>query len=423
MHVEKRWQVPSTLPVGLRSADGAGVLEEDLAGLGILLWDLAREVVRWGEAEPSSDVPRRDEVWVRAKLASLLTMVPDQETPLPALMEIAELPDRPTPPTRLRIALTARQLSSWAEGRGALATAAAFAQAAVALCPTNAGFAYALGRLLRRRADYPRAEEWLRRAVVSGRRVHDWRTCTDALGGLGNLHIQRGNYPRAERYHRRALGVARRQGLRDLEGQALLSLCGIAIEGGRLSDTNRYARAAYEAFGQNHVRLPVLAHDVAYAWMEHGGYFASALCVFEAVLPYTEGNERATVLADICRAAAGCGETERFERGWIEARDYIDSVINEEHLAQAQLDLARAASSIGCWERAEEAAQRSLDLATARSEARVRLAAEAVLEAITSERAVDIHQPPVDEVETSTEVKDLAVDFVLSLGGCALVGV
>ena len=107
----------------------------------------------------------------------------------------------------------------------------------------------------------------------------------------------------------------------------------------------------------------------------------------------------------------------------LEARDYIDSVINEEHLAQAQLDLARAASSMGCWERAEEAAQKSLDLATARSEARVRLAAEAVLEAITSERAVDIHQPPVDEVETSTEVIDLAVDFVLSLGGCVLVGV
>jgi tetratricopeptide (TPR) repeat protein len=395
------------------------VLAEDVAGIGVLLWDLARDVVLWAETPPQEVEEVFAPAAERMRMAALLSV---QTAPpvASAIATIARMGGDPRGARRELVGISCRRISGWAESGGAPETALVFALAAGYATPGDPAAAYQVGRLARRQAQYDRAKTWLHRAVLLGRQVKDWDSYGAALAGLGNFYMQRGDYPRARKYHTRCLRAARRHGLRSLEGDALHNLCVVAMDVGLIEEVNAHARAAYEVWGDRHPRLPILAHDIASAWMNEG-YFAPALQVFDAVLPHTAASERVTVLANICRASAGAGGVERFEGAWRAAWDFIGELTIKDHVPEGLLEMARGAATLCQWERAEKAAQLSLALATDRQEGRIRITAETLLDAIRHERTADARA--VLPAEVGEEARALARDLSVALSRGAAAGI
>lgn len=414
--VNRRWRVPPPPEGGFGAAEGAAVLEENAGGLGVLLWDVARDLVLWATSRPRERAELFAPAAERTRSAWLLSSALDPMLEA-ALLGLVRVTGQPSRASRERVAMACREIARWADTQGAVATANAFAHAAAIAVPANANLCYEAGRFARRCADYPRAERWLKRAILLGRQKGEWEAYAKGLLGLGNTFGQRGDYRRAKKYQLRCLYAARRHGIPALEGPACHDLCGASIEAGKIDEVNRYARMAYEAYGEGHPRLPVLAHDVAYAWM-NDGYFARALEVFEATLPHYTPAERVLVLADICRAAAGVGDVMRFEGYWRATWEWIEIWSGRDHVAQALLDLARGAALLRRWEWAEQAAEQSLVIATERREARIQFTAEAMLEAIRREHAAETYTAP--DPLTEQEVDALANDLVESLISCAV---
>jgi tetratricopeptide (TPR) repeat protein len=418
--MNRRWRVPPPPIGGLDAAVGAAVLEENAGSIGILLWDAARDVVLWSTSSRDELADLFAPAAERMRMTSVLTTMLDRKLES-ALQGLARLVGRPALANRERASMACREIAQWADDQGAIATAYAFAHAAALCCPGNARLSYEAGRIARRRADYGVAHAWLSRAALLGRQGRDWDTYARSFSGLGNSFIQRGDYPRARKYHLRCLRIASSHQLRELEADSCHDLCVIAIEAGQSSEATSYARKAYDLYGAAHPRLPMLAHDVAYSWMTEG-YFSRALEVFTAMLPFCDPTERRVVLSDICRAAAGTGDVSRYEDAWADTWDLIESRPDQHRVAEALLDLARGAGTIGHWDRGRRAATASLGLATERREAKVQFAAEATLEWIDREQSAS-RVSVVVEVAESQEVEELAADLVESLNNYATAGV
>jgi tetratricopeptide (TPR) repeat protein len=313
------------------------------------------------------------------------------------------------------VALACRRVSQWADDEGLLTTALAFAQAAATVTPGDAGAAFAVGKLARRRAEYARAETWFRRTIALARQIGDWATYSQAFLGLGSMYQQRGNLPAARRFLIRSMRAAQRNSLHSIEGMALHDLFAVAGEAERYEEAHQYARAAYEAYGPHHPAIPRLAQDVAYWWLSQG-HFAEAMPVLESVLPhFSQPDLRLNALGSIARAAGGLGQRERFRETWEAAHDLLRSTAADERAAQALLDMAHGAASLGLWDKGELAARDALEIGTRRNEARIRLTAESILESVRHHRAVEIRKNGARR-ESPAEVDTLlAEDFARSL--------
>lgn len=410
----RRWRTPPAITHGGEAFEGVGVLEEIKDPLGALLWQVVRDVYLWGSLPPDE----RGEVFVPGADGALLAMLRDAEvevqleTPLMGLVRLVGAPGTARPES---VAMACQHVAAWADGNGYSATSIAFAQAAAAAIPTDASAAYAVGRLARRRAEYARAETWFRRAIALARQSGDWTSYALAFSGLGNLYVQRGNYPAARRFHIRALRAARRHSLRQIQGGALHDLFVIAAAGGNAGEAEKLARAAFEAYGADHPRLPVLAHDIAYLWVEQG-HFGPALTVFEALLPHLRRHEdRMVGLANIVRAAAGAGDRRRFDEAWDEVWDGLARNEHTENAAQVLLELAHGAAHVGEFERAERAADRSARVARERGEAKVLLSAEAVVESARRSRAARTRTESPSRAAFHEESDAFAADLARSL--------
>ena len=410
----RRWRTPPAITHGGEAFEGVGVLEEIKDPLGALLWQVVRDVYLWGSLPPDE----RGEVFVPGADGALLAMLRDAEvevqleTPLMGLVRLVGAPGTARPES---VAMACQHVAAWADGNGYSATSIAFAQAAAAAIPTDASAAYAVGRLARRRAEYARAETWFRRAIALARQSGDWTSYALAFSGLGNLYVHRGNFPAARRFHIRALRAARRHSLRQIQGGALHDLFVIAAGGGNAAEAEKLARAAFEAYGADHPRLPVLAHDIAYLWVEQG-HFGPALTVFEALLPHLRRHEdRMVGLANIVRAAAGAGDRRRFDEAWDEVWDGLARNEHTENAAQVLLELAHGAAHAGEFERAERAADRSARAARERGEAKVLLSAEAVVESARRSRAARTRAESPARAAVHEESDAFAADLARSL--------
>jgi tetratricopeptide (TPR) repeat protein len=356
-------------------AEGADILQELPGDLGVLLWATLRDVMLYlggPAAERGALFPAGAGEARRAEIAAC-GVDPALWAPL---LVVAEMMEGPAEASRARVAHACRALARWAEG-DAPATRLAFSQAAALARPGDPRLALATARLARDAADHARAETWFRRAVKLAR-GKDWESYIRAFLGLGIMYYRGGNYPAAGVVAGRALRAARRRRLREMEGEAHHDLMLIAGEGNRPALVYQHARAALEAFGPQHRRLPFLAHDVACAWCDEGR-FDLALPVFERLLPsFPNPAERVRVLANATRAAGGAGARAQYE----EYRASVIALLRETpgaapSEAELMLLVARADNSMGEWRRAEEAALQSIERATARGENQNRLLAEA----------------------------------------------
>jgi tetratricopeptide (TPR) repeat protein len=170
--------------------------------------------------------------------------------------------------------------------------------------------------------------------------------------------------------------------MRREQAAALHDLFAVAVEMGQPVEAERLAEIALQVFGRRNRRVHVLAHDVAYFWMEQG-YYARALSIFQAVLPVTEKPiERLFVLADLARAAGGCSDIDLAEEASDEVRRLAAQPELEHGAARALIEIARAYVSLGDRKKAEVTARQAIRCATKFRESKVRFAAEALLDAL-----------------------------------------
>lgn len=410
----RRWRTPPAITHGAEPVEGLAVLDEVPGPLGFLLWQASRDVNLWAAVAPED----RAGLFVPGADASLHALIRSAgvdvqlESPLMTIVRMAGSPETARPEG---VELACQHIAHWADHQGFLATAICFGQAAALAVPMDAGAAYAVGRMARRRAEYSRAETWFRRAVALARQTGDWQSYALAFSGLGNLYMQRGNFPAARRFHVRALRAARRHSLRAIQGSALHDLFVLAAGANHADDAERYARGAFESYGPEHPRLPALANDLAYVWMERG-HFAPALTVFEALLPHmARQEERLVCLANIVRAAAGAGERRLFEQMWDEVWDGLSRDGGTENASQVLLELAHGAAQLGEVERAERAAERAVKTARDRGEAKTQLSAESVLDSVRRGRAARSRGAEVPRPAAPEDTELFATDLVRSL--------
>ena len=413
----RRWRTPPAILHGSEAFEGAAVLDEMQGPLGVLLFQLARDVYVWGATAPEERAglfgPRADE----ALAAMLRAADPDLqlESALLALVRVTGAPDAAT---EEQVAVACQHVAHWADQTGHLETAIAFAQGAAVVMPAEASLSFAVGRLARRRAEYARAETWYRRAIALARQSGDWSTYSMSFIGLGTLYLQRGKLSASRRFLLRALRTARRHSLRGVQGFALHDLAGLASEAGQPQEAERLARQAFEMYGPGHPRLVALAVDVAYFWME-AGRFRPALTVLQALVHHMQRREeRLMVQANLVRAAAGAGERRLFEQTWDEVWDRVSRMQYLENAATVMLELARGAAMLGEHERAQRAGERALQVARERGEAKVLLSAESVLDQTHRRRGVKgrvAAAPEPAEPETAARAESFALDLARTL--------
>ncbi|HEX7239286.1 MAG TPA: hypothetical protein VF263_03390 [Longimicrobiaceae bacterium] len=407
-------RVPPPLTRGSERFEGSSVLSEFEGDFGILLWQSLRNVLLWSTTETAKRKnlfsPGSEE---RRRVKLLSTEVEDSlRAPLAV---IARLLADPSGADRRRVTTSCQRIAEWAEERGALATALAFTQAAALTSSGDARLSYAVGRLARQRAEYPRAETWYRRAILLGRQSGDWESYALAFAGLGNLYMQRGSLPSAHKAHVRAYRAARRKGLRGVQGMALHDLLLIAVKRNEVREAEELAASALKAYGPKHRNLPALANDVTLFWMDQG-YYAPALVVLEALLPhFPRANGEMVVHGNIATAAAGLQDRERFDRAWQRGWELVSAPESQEHTATVSLTLAQAAVMLEEWERASTAAERALQVATLRQEAGVAASAQELLDALRERTAVPAVEVPAAEPWMADHAGTLATTFARSL--------
>lgn len=410
----RRWHIPPPLIHGSETLEGGGILQEWGNELGVVLWQTSRDVLLWATTEPQL---RSQTFSSQSRQPSLARPIEDGRADPRVRTAFALLDQLVEKAETLRdeqVARACRLISEWADEEGRLETALAFAQNAALASHGDAAAAFWVATVAVRLNDHARAEVWFRRAIGLARRARDWRMYSRAFGGLGNLYMRRGNLPAARRLHTRALRGARRGGMRGEQAAALHDLFGVAVETGQPSEAERFARQALEAYGTRNTRLNVLAHDVAYFWMENG-HFDRALAVFTAVLPLIDAPfERMFVLADIARAAAGVGKVGLAEEAAEEVWTLVAEAELEHGAARALLDLARGYVMLGDAENAEAAARKAIEFAGTFREAKVQFAAEALLDSLAAATPVDAVPSLTGPAEKAPGDK-LAAEFVRTL--------
>jgi tetratricopeptide (TPR) repeat protein len=410
---QRRWRVPPALKRGDEIFEGLGVLDELSGERGLVLWQSLRDALLWADAQDDERAALFSADAERTRMAMILAAQPAAEVEEP-MSVLARMLGEPTRISEEMVALACRRISQWSDDEGLLATALAFAQAAATVTPGDAGAAFAVGKLARRRAEYARAETWFRRTIALARQIGDWAIYAQAFIGLGNLYMVRGNLPGARRFLLRAVRAAQRNSLHSIEGAALHDWFVVAINADRAEEAQQLARRAFEAYGDQHPGLPRLAYDVAYWWITQG-YYARALPVVRSSMAHSaQPSDQLSAWGSIARATGGLGDRTGFREAWDACYDLLGSTSTAERAAEALLDMALGAASLGMWDKAEQAAREALETGSRRSEGRIRLSAEAVLDSVRHHRTVET-QRSVVRPEVVEAGEDLAAAFIRSL--------
>jgi tetratricopeptide (TPR) repeat protein len=393
---KRRWRIPPPL---LRDAEAPGpeglyVLEELPSELGMVIWKSLRNVLLWAQVEPRSREDLFVENAAERRRAEILSVIPEKESELRASLEgiVPILADSAGADPEA-VALACTRLSAWAETKRSSRTALEFMQAASLACPANPRFALAVARGARDLAHYARAEAWFYRTVGLSRQVKDWETYIRAYLAHGKMLLRKGALPAAQSSFIKARRRASRQGLRAFEAMSYHEIFVLEIAMGNYRRALAYAERAAKAYGTRHEDFPILAHDVAYYWMQQGNY-EQALPVFSEVLQKVPPIHQPTVLGSVARASAGLGDREGFQSAVAE----LERAHAGPGVAESWVEVARGAVLLGDHEHAARAARYAEGLARERKEGQVRFLAESVLEAAEAEaRAVAARKVRLEE--------------------------
>ena len=368
----RRWRTPPPLTRGsAETLEGMEILREVGGDAGLLLWQSYRNVMFWATApEEERGILFSPEAG-RRRLAELLAADVPVEL-VDALVAVGRLLGAPEQTAGEGVAEACRAIARWAQDAGHETTVLSFTQAAALSAPRDAAQALSVGQMARRQGEPARAETWFRHTIMIGRQTGDWESYSRAYIALGNMLLQRGNLPGAHRMHIKALRAGRRKGLAQIQGMAAHDLFVIATETGRNAQAEEYARMAMRAYGPAHPSLPTLAHDLAYYWMSLG-YFAQVLPIFQLLEHRTFGSSALPMMvrAHIARAAGGAGDRALFRRYFTETARMAREPAYEARSGEAFLELALGAASLGEWDRAEQAAERALELTDAAGQAKM----------------------------------------------------
>ena len=338
-------------------------------------------------------------------MADLLAIAPEPalEEPLAVLAGLLGRPDKARADL---IGLACARIARWARREGARTTELEFSQAAALACPGEPRLALTVGRAVRDRAEYPRAETWLHRTIALARQVSDWDSYSRAYIALGKMFVARGALPSARKHLQKALRAAERKGLREPQGMALHDLFTLESDCHRDSEALTYAEAALRAYGPGHPDLPTLAYDVAFFWVLRGR-FVDALPVLRAAVPRMRPWHQPYGHAGLARAAGATGDELTFDAAWQVIWNLAEDTAGR---ADALVEAARGAASLGRWSQAEQASEAALRLARQRGQNKVIFDAESVLESVRMERNADT--PHIRTQEGSIVPDSAAISLV-----------
>ncbi|HET7228528.1 MAG TPA: tetratricopeptide repeat protein [Longimicrobium sp.] len=400
------------------SAEGADVLLEHPGALGVPLWGALRDFMLWVHTPAGERTALFGPGAGDLRRAALLCLRDEPELWAP-LLTLAQMTEAPGRADHGRLVHAVRSLARWAERRGAPGTRLAFTQAAALALPDQPAAALDAARQARDLARHAQAETWFRRAIRLSR-GRDWESYAWGFIGLGVLYMRAGNYPAARAVVCRALRTARKRRLRGVTGSAHHHLFVFSSDAGRTHEAYQHARAALHAYGERHPRLPALAHDLGCFWAEQG-WFSRALPVIQAAIPLlADTSERVMALANVARASAGAGDRETYESSRAEVMSVLDDPAFSAIASEALVVLAQGDSSLGEWARAEAAATRAVSSAGERGEGRIRMVAEAQLDAIRAARVIARSGRVQESDALALEAEALAEDLRASLTRRAL---
>lgn len=406
----RRWRVPPPLTRGGELLEGADILREMTGEAAVLVWKSLRSITLWASAAPREHTDLFADGAEQRRIAEILVTDVDAELMGP-LRTFAGVLGNPAGMRRETVALACRQVAQWAQARDLSATALAFTQAAALVCPADAELAHEVGRLARDGGELARAESWHRRAIMLGRQTGAWESYARSYVSLGNLAIHRGNFPLARRCHVKAYRAARRHALGEVMAMALHDLFLVSLETGDAATAQRYARQAFRAYGPRHARIPYLAHDLSILWIREG-QFGQAMPVLQALMPhFVKPDERLLVLCNVSRAAGGQRDAVAFEDAWAAAENLLVLPQTANRAAQGLLNLARGATGLGLWDRAESAARSALERATLRGESQIVFEAESILRSVQSHQVV----ASLVEVESLPADSEIVEEFLQAL--------
>src|ERR1044072_4112987 len=131
---QRRWRVPPALTHGDDAFEGLSVLEEGPGEKGLVLWQSLRDALLWGQTRPEGRIALFAAGAEPARVASILASgIPaGPEEPLRTIAHMVGAPDTAREEI---VSLACRQVSTWADERGMMATSLAFAQAAAVVTP------------------------------------------------------------------------------------------------------------------------------------------------------------------------------------------------------------------------------------------------------------------------------------------------
>ncbi len=407
----RRWRIP---PPPLQDGnapgpEGLAVLGEIDGDLGVILWKSLRSVLLWADTDPGNRRKLFEPEASHRRCGEISKAVPSESpellAPLEDLLSILEHPEETEAEL---VGHACRRVAVWAGSQGAKLTQLEFLQAAAACRPDHAGLALEVGGAARDLTHYAKAEAWFYRAVGLARQSGRWPEYVTAYLKHGIMMQRRGALPAARRSFLKAMRRSRRQGIRDGEARALHNLFTVEYLAGSHDRAIEYAARAVVAYGPSDERLPRLAHDIAYVWLEQGD-FEHSLPIFMATLARVGPPDRPTVLGSLSRAAAGMNDVGAYAWALRELRLYAAAP----RIADAWVEMARAALALGRYEEAEEAAGLAETVARARREGQIRFMAEEILTQIRHEQEAHSAIPATTE---QTVVKDrLARDLIRTL--------
>lgn len=409
-------RLPSAFVIPGGDAAWEAVLRELPDPAALAAWETLRYLRLWVETEPS----RRGGLFRRGAHArrelELIhqTFDLDLVAPLSALAGLLEEGD-PDPKPVIWACLC---MADWANLRGAHITGGLFAETAALVAPHNPGLAFVAGRMARAACQGWKAERWLKRAAAVAWRVGEWEVYTRSVNSLGNLRTEQGRLSEAEKILAKALRASQRHKLNTLQGEILHDLAVIAIASGHTRQAEQLVRGAFRVYCRGHHRLPALAYDVAYHWMNEG-YFARALSVFRVLLDlFKDPLRRLQVIAAMARATGACEQLAHFQKLWIEAAQLTHLQVCQGVLGAALLDLGRGASSLGEWDHANEALSTALKIGEERGEEDVQAQAESALKQVRLKRTAEMapHRPPL---RGESQGDSFAKELVAALKGAA----